>query len=193
VTGRSAARTTLLLVPLLLILASQAQTSSQVVQEQSSFGTEEAPGEPRVSRPHPVPDAVLRILETDEGVRSCLKDNPLSAGQHLGSWFLASEIHLDSPAQTDLIVVPSFQGEEGMCFESVEGIGWFWVFRSADTNYQLVLKAAGNGLEVLRTRSNGYRDIQTGVVSQAGKYVTTVTFRFNGNEYVKHEETTQEQ
>jgi len=186
----------LLLLILLLSLspvASRAQASGQGSRdEQSSFGTEEVPGRPRVMRPLPVPSAVLQILETDEMVKSCLEDNPLPPGRRLGSWFVASEVHLDGPAETDFVVVPSFQGEERMCFQSVAGIGWFWIFRKVETQYRLVLKAAGNGLSVLETRSNGYRDIQTSTLGQAGKYLTTLSFRFDGERYTKLGDATQQ-
>ena len=184
----------LLLLMLLLFLpsvTSRTQDSGHAKkEEQSSFGTEDVPGTPRVVLPLPVPDSVVQSLETDENVRSCLQENPLDPGQSLGSWFIASEIHLAGPAEDDLVVVPSFKSSESMCFQSVAGIGWFWVFRRVDTRYQLALKAAGNGLEVLGTRSSGYRDIQTSTLGQAGRHLTTMIFRFDGTRYQKYRETT---
>ena len=83
--------------------------------------------------------------------------------------------------------------ESYSCFHSVAGISWFWVFRQAGKRYELVLKAAGNGLDVLKTRNNGYRDLQTATLGQAGRFVTTTTFRFDGKRYQKYCESTQEQ
>ena len=77
-----------------------------------------------------------------------------------------------------------------MCFHSVEGITWFWLFRHRGSEYQLVLKAAGNGFSVLKDRNNGYRDIKTGAVT--GAYGTTTVFRFDGTQYEEYEKKSEE-
>ena len=183
----------LALMSLSLSGAAQLQPPSQRSdQEQFILGTEEIPGQPRVKHPVPVPDLVLRILMTDNGVVSCLAHNPLAPGKNLGSWFIASEIHLDGPDEADLIVVPSFRGKESMCFGGATGIGLFWIFRKTAEHYQLALKTWGGGLEILSTRSSGYRDVQTGTLSQAGRYLTTVNFQFDGKRYQKYKEATKE-
>jgi hypothetical protein len=184
-----------LLAALVLLLSSALQLQSQkperaVEQEQSGFGTEEVPGEPRIKRPLPVPDAALQILKTDGGVKSCLEHNRLAPGQDLGPWFIASEIHLGGPHEADLVVVPTFRGREGMCFQSAAGIGLFWIFLKSGEQYHLALKTWGGGLEILGSRSNGYRDIQTGTLGQAGRFLTTVTFHFDGARYQKYQEET---
>jgi hypothetical protein len=158
--------------------------------EQSSFATEELPGQPRVQRPLSVPGAVLQKLKSDDIVDSCLRYNPLTPGQSLDSWFIASEIHLDGPTESDLIIVPSFKGEESMCFHSVAGIGTFWLFRKNGNHYELVLRASGNSLEVLGTRNAGYRNIQTVTAGEAGRYITKITYKFDGRQYKKAEEAT---
>lgn len=175
-------------------LSVHSQKAGQLAtQEQSIFSTEEAsPYEPRVRRPVPVPDAVLEILKADDGVKACLEYNPLASGQLLSSWFVASGIRLDGHNEKDLVILPSYRGEESMCFESVSGIGTFWVFRNLGARYQLVLRTSGNGLEILKTKNNGYRNIQTGTILHAGGFGTTVTFRFDGKAYRKYQETTQE-
>ncbi len=163
-------------------------------QEQSSFGSEEIPGEPLVKQPVPVPVAVSEILKGDEGVKSCLEDNPLPAGEKLSSWFIASAVHLSGSNETDLVVLANPQpGESYSCFHSVTGISWFWVFRQDGRRYELLLRAACNGLKVLKTRNNGYRNLQTVTLGQAGGYLTTTSFRFDGKRYQKYRESTQEQ
>ena len=176
-----------------LPLSAQPQTIGRGTQpEQSIFGTEELPGEPRVKRPLPVPDAASQILRTDDEVNSCLEHNQFAPDEDLRSSFIASEIHLDGPDEADLVVVPSFRGKEGMCFQSATGIGLFWIFRKNGEQYHLVLRTCGGGLEILRSRSNDYRDIQTGTLGQAGRYLTTVTFHFDGKRYRKYRERTEE-
>jgi hypothetical protein len=159
--------------------------------EQTSFAVEEIPGEPRVKRPIPVPDAAVEALRTDEGVTSCLRDNPLAPEQSLSSWFVASAIHLDGAKEADVVVVPSFRGQESMCFQTPAGIGLFWVFRENGGRYELVLRTWGGGLEILTARTNGYRDVRTGTLGQAGRDLTNTTFHFDGIRYVADRKTTQ--
>jgi hypothetical protein len=171
-----------------LVICLQGTTRSQKPNraghlEQASFGAEEVPFKPLVKRPVPLPDLVLQILKVDDGVKSCLEYNPLAPDQLLSSWFIGSEIHLGGPHETDLVVLPSPRGEQSVCFHSAEGIGWFWVFRQASRNYQLVLQASGNGLDILKTRTNAYRDIQAVTATRAGGLLTTITFQFDGRRY----------
>jgi hypothetical protein len=161
--------------------------------EQSTFAVEEIPGEARVTHPIAVPDGVLAILRTDGAVKSCLKDNPLGRGQSLSSWFVASQIHLYGVNEADVIVLPSLHGEESMCFQSPTGVGLFWVFRHDGQQYKLVLQTWGNGLQILTSKTDGYRNIQTGTVGEAGRVITNVRFRFDGTQYAKDRETTSEQ
>ncbi len=161
--------------------------------EQSSFGSEEVPGEARIKHPIRLPDPVAEILRADDWVRSCLENNPLSPGETLSTWFLASPIHLAGSEETDLVVLPSLRREAALCFQGATGIGWFWVFRKTGDKYQLVLKAAGNSLDVLKNRDHVYRDIRTSTIGQAGKYLTTIVFRFDGERYREYQNRTKEQ
>jgi len=135
----------------------------------------------RLARPMPGPDAVLQVLSKDETVAACVKENPISHSGSLASWFVASQIHLNGSDETDLVVLPITQGDRLMCFHSVEGIGWFWVFRPIGGRYELALKTAGLGLSILDSRHSGYRDIQSG--GQVGKRSTRSMFRFDGKAY----------
>ena len=182
------------LIGLILFLIFTAPIRSQKAgeitkEEQSTFGTEEVPGMPLVKRPLPVPDAALAILKEDVDVKGCLSDNPLPPGHSLASLFIGSEIHLDGPSESDLVVVP-LPGNE--CFHSAAGIGTFWIFRRVGDQYELVLKALGNGLTILGAEHNGYRGIQTGTIGQAGRQFTTVVFRFDGKRYREYRKETKE-
>lgn len=176
-----------------LAYASTQTEAKGTAQEQSSFALGSDSDEPRVKRPVPVPDEVLKVLRADKTVEGCLEDNPLLPGKSLNSWFLASSIHLDGNKHSDLIVVPSFVGKELVCFESASGIAWFWVFRRIGDQYTMILKASGNSMRVLRTTSNGYRNIRTGSIGQAGRQLTTVNYAFNGENYAEVGRSTQEQ
>lgn len=179
---------------LVFVLLGQIQALAQRSEnEQSRFAVEEIPGEPRVTNPITLPETVSEVLQADETVKSCLKDNPLDLGQSLSSWFIASLIYLDGPNEADVVVVPSFRGQESMCFQTPAGIGLFWVFRQYGHRYALVLRTWGGGLEVLQSRTNGYRNIRTGTLGQAGKILTKLPFHFDGTRYVDDQNATHEQ
>ena len=97
------------------------------------------------------------------------------------------------PREVDVIVVPSFRGHESMCFQTPAGIGLFWIFRQNAQRYELALRTWGGGLEILTSRTNGYRDVQTGTLGQAGRVRTNAAFHFDGVRYVDGREATQEQ
>jgi hypothetical protein len=92
------------------------------------------------------------------------------------SWFLASAVHLNGPDEVDLIVLPNVpdiakSGNPGGCLLSANG-GAFWVLGPgiASGRYGLLLATYAGRLEVLSSRTNGYRDIQTGYMSTAMLY-----------------------
>ncbi len=161
--------------------------------EQTQFATEEIPGKPRVKHPAPLPSEVLQLLKADKAVTGCLHDNPLPAGRSLSSWFIASVVDLDGPTEADLVIVPGFRSEEQMCFQTPAGIGQFWVFGQSKGKYGMLLETWANSLVILKSRTRGHRDIETLTAGSAGRFVTSVTFHFNGQRYAQFREKTQEQ
>jgi hypothetical protein len=182
---------TLMLVVFVASTAVSKQSRGGPAREQVVFATEALPGEQRISNPVPVPNEVLAILQTDEGVKSCLENNPLGPGKQLSAWFIGSQIHLNGPTEVDLIVVPSFHGDEQMCFQTPSGIGTFWVFCKRRLGYELALNARANGLEVKKSRHVGYRDIETTTLGQAGRNMTVIVFRFRGETYQQYSQSDQ--
>jgi hypothetical protein len=146
--------------------------------EQTSF---DADSSRQITHPVPLPDSVLQILARDNDVVACRKENPIPPGASLASWFVASEIHLTGPDEADLVVLPVAQESPYLCFHSVEGIGWFWLFRQVGAHYELVLKTAGLGLIIRNTRHHGYRDIQNGMAF--GTHSSQTTYRFENGKY----------
>jgi len=59
--------------------------------------------------------------------------------------------------------------------------GWFWLLRSVHKNPKIVLFATGNSLDLMESRTLGYRDIRS-VWSSASDTHQTV-YHFDGNEY----------
>lgn len=172
-----------------LVLMTQASIAlGAPKQEQTLFNADPSEG---ITHPVPVPDPILETLTKDVSVVACVKDNPIPSNTALASWFAASEIHLNEPNETDIVVLPAAQGSPYLCFHSAEGIGWFWVFRKTGRQYEPVLKTSGLGLRVLDSKHNGYRDLQS--ESQIGGTNTETVFRFENGRYRVHQRKAEKQ
>jgi hypothetical protein len=168
----------LILVVLLVSVGCGGQEQSSATSqqgEQTSFDAEPVPGEAFVKRPVVIPDSALQVLRDslDPDRLHCIREMGTAPEQVPASWFVASEIHLNGPNEVDLIVlpnVPRIEGDKfpatnaGGCLLGAHGGGLFWVLRPgvATGTYALLLVTNGDGLKVLTSRTNGYRDIQTG-------------------------------
>lgn len=181
---------------LLLTLAFPIQSQnprSKAEDEQSIFGGEEVPDVPFIKHQVAIPQVVLQILEQDATVKSCLTDNAPTPDIPFSSWFVASEVHLDGQNERDLVVLPNprWQPSYG-CFHSASGIQWFWIFQKSGEQYRLLLTIPGNGIEILHEKHAGHRDIRNDTIGSAGRYITTVRYRFDGTRYQMYKEKTEE-
>jgi hypothetical protein len=182
------------LAPLFLIAASlfpfrsgSQRMPSAPVGEQSSFSVEleVAP----VQKPVALSPEALRVLATDKHISSCLDSQNLPAEKLPANWFIASLIHLDGPNELDLMVLPSGRLPEtpkgeisaNACLVGAS-TGGFWVLRQIPAGFQLVLSQMASGLSILKTRSNGLRDIQLYTHASVSEHAIT-DFRFNGIQY----------
>lgn len=145
------------------------ETAKDQQSEQTSFGAEAAPGEVLIKKPVQVPDAALQVLRDTlvRGTLNCIKNRDgLTAEQVPASWFVGSEIHLSGPGETDLVVQPADMTRESpppynTCLFGAHVVP-FWVIRENPSGrYSLLLETYAVGLDVLDSRTNGYRDIQT--------------------------------
>ena len=127
-----------------------------------------------IKHPAKIPEAVLLLLRQDERVQGCIG----ASGQQsdIAAWFAASAIDLNDDRQLDLVVKP-----ERACLFGVNTAP-FWVFRSAGKGYKLVLKTNCVGLDILRTKTKGYHDIEIGAVSAGWTY--GAIYKFDGKKYV---------
>jgi len=135
-----------------------------------------------VRRPVNVPPEVLEILRRDElATRSGDARRPPS--EIPATWFVGSEIHLNGPNEIDLVVLPrlleTVPAENAHLFGA--NVARFWVFRKTPTGYNLVFAESVHDLEVLLSRTKGYRDLRT--TSATAVSVTILLFRFNGVKY----------
>jgi len=146
-----------------------AQQSGRPQDEQTHFGAEVA-----IREPTKIPADVLSILREDKRNQTCLGDGE-SPASITGSWFIGSRIQLSANSDADLIVTA-----QNKCLLGANLVP-FWVFRKTRETHELVLSTNALGLDVLNTRTNGYRDIRTG--SATAESVRTVNFKFDGKEY----------
>jgi hypothetical protein len=117
---------------------------------------------------------VLNILLETKEVKQELTFVSDSERKNAAQLFQASEVHLNGPDEVDLIVIgiPPMAGADS---------GWFWIVRSANKNPQMVLFAGGNTLELMDSKTLGYRDIR-GVSSTASETRDAI-YHFDGDQY----------
>jgi hypothetical protein len=170
----------------------EAQTPKKENQaEQTNFSADQPPGPEFIRKPVEVPAAALQVLRDTlaRGPLNCLKHNGITPDDVPATWFVASEIHLDGPEEVDLIVQPNLpkimtnelpHHEAAGCLLGAN-IGPFWVLRNTSGRYGLLLETYALGLEVLDSRTNFYRDIQTAAATAVA--ATTVVYKMAVAQY----------
>lgn len=183
----------------MLAMVLESSISAQALQrdqqrEQTTFGVEWEKGD--IRKPVEVPDAALQVLRDtlSRGPLNCIKGKGTTPEQVPASWFVASEIHLDGPDEVDLIVVPNGPRMRELppaasCLLGAN-VGPFWVLRKNKSGrYGLLLETYALGLEVLDSRANFYRNIQT--VSSTAVTRTTLLFKMDVAQYQLAEKKTE--
>jgi hypothetical protein len=166
-----------------VLMAQHARAKEQ--EEQSEFGIDDAVP---IVRPVTLSRAALDALSRDERVASCLEGESLSIKELPANWFVASEIHLDGPNETDLVVLPGGRlpdkpaGEisPNACLVGAN-TAQMWVLRQTQHGFKLVLSQIALGMTVLTTRTNGLRDVQVGAA--VGGYADSIDYKFDGQSY----------
>ncbi len=161
-------KTRLVCVALCLLVQSTANAAGA---EQRLFSMEDE----SVKNPASVPPEVIALLARDSQVRDALTDEHLAPDAVPSSWLLASEIHLGSASEKDLVVMANgpLQGAN---------VTTFWIFRPTDHRYELLLKAPAQTLAVKNRCSNGYRDIE--LWSATAVTESRVLCKFKGGTYL---------
>jgi len=184
--------TPLLMVGVLVVFARAQQRERAQHQQQTEFSMEQeiVP----IKKALTPPEAALRTLERQPAVSSCLESENSSNGQLPASWFVASEIHLAGPDESDLIVLPAelkapvpMRPAPNACFIGPY-TSKFWVLRKMGEGYQVVLSVDAHDVKLRPTRWRGYRDIETSISNLRG--TTTTLYRFDGDKYRLFRQTT---
>ena len=140
--------------------------------DQKVFSSEDS----AANHPVAIPREVLAILAKDPKIRDILEYANIPPDRVPAKWFSAAEVHLGLTEEKDLIVLGESPIRESGSFP-------FWVFIHDAQGYKLVLNNPTAELSVLKTVSNGYRDLKS--VTGSRHSVTTVNFQFSGNKYVE--------
>jgi hypothetical protein len=169
------------ILPLLLLfvcgirLYAQAEHHTKESQEQTDFGVED-----KFQRPVPLPADALQSLRAsknpDDLLQECAENEGITPAEIPASWFVASEIRL-SRTSSALIV----RGEHE-CLRGAH-IAQFWALEKTKAGYRIIFRGRADGMGVLATRTNGYRDLELLIVTQAGAYVEYVKFGYSKGEY----------
>ena len=154
-----------LLVPLLLFpVLAQSQLmpcTLNPVEDAQNVGVARATfelGKP-FEHPVPLPGQVLAALRADtindQQFRACTSGRRLS--EMPAGWFSGTEVSLAENELPGLVVKAT-----SACLRDKHGdgeLGGFWVFRQAQSGYQLLLARRSRALQVMATTSNGYPDV----------------------------------
>jgi hypothetical protein len=171
-------RTTRLLCSLIIVWiavsAAMAQSAKQAQREPSIFSPEY--GDENVFHNAPLPsDAVLdALLNTKEAKGSADELNKLGRDEKR-KLFRAVKVHLAKQDEVDWVVSGSGPMTGG-------DNDWFWVIRDKGDHPEVLLFANGLALDTLRSRTNGYKDIETSWNAASG-YVIDNTYQYDGNRY----------
>ena len=182
----SAATQSFLFASLLIIqdttqLASRAEVQTH---EQSTFAMEGVP----LSHPVDLPENALQLMRKNAFVLSCHEEGP-SPKDIPGEWFVASEVHLRTTHEADLLVMPRDMSREtskspadNACLFHAHSMP-FWILIRNKAGYIVGLEEHAQVLRVLRSTSNRYRNIETKLSNLNES--TTWIFRFDGHQYVR--------
>ncbi len=159
-------------------VAAQSASRNEHIREQTDFGAEDT-----FERPVPLPPAALQAIRDAKGadtlLEMCAESEGIRVAEIPATWFAGSEIRLSRVPGSGLVV----RGEN-TCLSGAH-IVQFWILAKSAATYKVVFAGRADALEVLPTRSNGYRDLQLVFITQAGVYVDYVNLRYSDGAYHK--------
>lgn len=155
-----------------VILAIGIALQLPVTAEQLRFSAMDERLEHEVAMPPPLAE----LLARDPYVKGLLEYEGRPTDKVPGEWFKVSEVHLHTDREKDIIVMGT-----GPVLGA--NVTTFWIFRPKNGKFESLLNpaAAALDLEVKKTRSKGYRDIE--LFSATAITVSTVLCRFDGSTY----------
>ena len=153
----------------LLLFFWMGATAQQAPVVQRVFSLEEP-----FQNPAPVPtEVVTGILDEmhhQEGGKDCAENVQTS-------WLSATMLALN-PAGPPALLVKS----ENDCLNGVN-IDAVWIFLKRPAGYRMILSASGLSLEILKTRTRGYLDVEVASLVHGGRHTVYLKYCFKGGEY----------
>jgi hypothetical protein len=133
--------------------------------EQTSFSVESD-----FEHPVPLDEAAKETLANSPSLAEDLKRKHLTPKDLPGRQFTASRIHLGDGIIGLVVMGPPANNAP------------FWVLRRTGAGYRLVLDTIAAGLDILNTKTNGFRDIEAGSSTSVGSWAS-YGFQFDGRYY----------
>lgn len=138
--------------------------------EQTTFSESD-----EITYPVAVPPAIADLILTDLAENNVAYGPPQSS-KDVDRLFAGSEIHLGPANELHLIVIgvcPPMCGADS---------AWLWVIRSPYKSPKIIGGASGGSFGFLKTKSEGYRDLESYWSSACNLWAKDV-YRFRGSEY----------
>jgi hypothetical protein len=159
---------------LILTVTVQGQTTD-VIHEQSSFREDEP-----LKKTANLPSNVVRALLQTQEAKGALASKPQQKKDSPDKLFRAAEVVLGSPDEIGFVVMGLFP------FSGADNT-WFWLITYAGKTPRILLWAEGNSLEIMHSRTNGYRNVRT---RWSSPLTTTINeYHFDGVRYKLWEKT----
>jgi hypothetical protein len=168
-------------LPLLFLLScgirvsAESEHRAEFSREQTSFGAEDD-----FRKPIPLPVDALRSLRISSGasdLQECANSEGISVAEIPPSWFVASQIRLRRTGSYGLVVRGTIRCLYGAHIAS------FWVLEKSTDGCRVVFQGKADALSFLPTYTNDYRDLQLGLISEAGASVDHVNLRYLTGRY----------
>lgn len=137
--------------------------------EQTTFSAEDT----RVTRPVPIPRAVLHLLGRDPDVRDALASEGSRLSEPPREWLVASEVHTCESERTLIVVARGILAGAN--------VTTYWLFRQRSDRFERILKVYGHTLSLGKGRSMGCRDVITWTATAVDS--SEALFRFDGRQY----------
>src|SRR6266478_5832239 len=151
------------------ILVTQGQEAHSI-HDQTLFSEEEP-----LQHAVPLTPDVLSVLLKTKQAKQGLEFANDSQRNNPAQLFRAAEVDLRRPGEVDLVVIGilPMRGADNC---------WFWVVRSARNHPKVVLIAGGNSLEVMNSRTSGYRNIRS--IWSSPSDTSQKIYHFDGKSYI---------
>jgi hypothetical protein len=157
-------------------MASAQSAGAKTTSERAIFGDAES-FKNSVSLPRDVLDLLIVPFKDDEHYRDFVVGK---SDKDLNQYFTAVVVHLSAPNVVDYVVAGNlpFAGADNE---------WFWVVSDGGPHPKVVLNEGASWIELLNSRNNDYRDIQSVWIMSGTK--RTRVYHYDGVSYKLFNET----